>query len=168
VKGLIWVAAGSAGEDGAPEARTGTAALRTEENARGWFAAYLGDFPQGATVPRWKLRNIASRRWPDAEDRQGRPLRTRQERRGGPSKGRRSSQKLADELKGFEELGLIRRDNARDAVIITDPVGLRGLAALPAGRPGGQDGGPGGNARRHRQYAETSQHAYRRVVSFGG
>ena len=34
----------------------------------------------------------------------------------GPSKGRRSSQKLADHLRSFEELGLIRRDNARDAV----------------------------------------------------
>lgn len=48
------------------------------------------------------------------------------------SRGRRSSQKLAAYLRSFEELGLIRRDNARDAVIITDPDGLRGFGDAPA------------------------------------
>jgi len=54
------------------------------------------------------------------------------------SNGRRSSQKLADHLKGVEELGLSRLDYARDAVSTTDPVGLRGRASSPARQLGGR------------------------------
>jgi hypothetical protein len=73
------------------------------DDAWGWFAVYLGQYPEGVAVPRQVLRD------------------------GGASMstGPRSSQKLAAYLRSFEELGLIRRDNARDAVIITDPDGLR-------------------------------------------
>lgn len=109
-----------------------TAAAGSDEDARGWFAAYLGRFPQGAAVVRWELRDLASARWPEAEDRRAAQLHHRKEGRGSSSKGRRSSHKLADDLRSLEELGLIRRDNSRDSVIITDPLGLRRLAAPPA------------------------------------
>ena len=55
--------------------------------------------------------------------------------RSGLSKGRRSSQKLADHLRSFEELGFIQRESARDIVIVTDPAGLRRLADSPVGPP---------------------------------
>ena len=48
--------------------------------------------------------------------------------RGGSSRGRRSSKKLAGHLRSLENLGLIRRDSTRDAVIVADPAGLRRLA----------------------------------------
>lgn len=39
----------------------------------------------------------------------------------GSSKGTRSTHDLALHLRGLEQLGLIRRDVTRDAVIVTDP-----------------------------------------------
>lgn len=135
MKGLT--AASPAGEGAA----AGTASPRGDGDARGWLAGYLGRFPRDAAVPRGKLRNIAGTRWPDAADRplplsQSRQPHRRMEGRSGPDKGRRSSQKLADCLRSFEELGLIRRDNAQDTVIITDPAGLLKLAgAQSASRP---------------------------------
>jgi hypothetical protein len=124
----------------------GTVGPGADGDARGWFAAYLGGFPRDAAVPRWELRNIAGARWSDAEDRplplsQARQLRRRMAGRGGSSRGRRSSQKLADHLRSFEELGFIRRDSVRDAVIVTDPAGLRRLADAPAGPLHRQDSG---------------------------
>lgn len=99
-----------------------------------WFAAYLGGFPQNALVPRRRLRSMASSRWLNPEERpaqlsQVRQLQRRPQSRSGSTKGRRSSQKLSSYLKGFEELGLIKRDHIRDTVIVTDPAGLRKLAA---------------------------------------
>ena len=143
VKALVRVATGSPTEDDAAEAELGIASPGGDGDARGWLAAYLGRFPQGAVVPRWKLRKIASA-WRDTEDRplqlsQARQLRRRMEGRGGPSKGRRSTQRLAGHLRSFEELGLIRREHTRDAVIVSDPMGLRRLSDVPAApRPGQQ------------------------------
>lgn len=64
---------------------------------------------------------------------------------GGTSKGRRSSEKLADYLKRFEELGHIWREHERDSIVITDPAGPHRLAdtqrnhrcepVQPGGRP---------------------------------
>jgi hypothetical protein len=127
----IWLAAGARGEAG-----TGTANLG-DDSVRGWFAGYLGTFPRDAVVPRWKLRNTATAIWLDIDDgplllSPARRLHRRTAGHGGSSKGRRSSQKLADHLRGFEELGLIRRDHARDTVIVTNPAGLLRLAAVPA------------------------------------
>jgi hypothetical protein len=55
---------------------------------------------------------------------------------GGPQRqreqGRRSSKELADHLTSFEQLGLIRRDNARDAIVITNPNDLRRLGDAEA------------------------------------
>jgi hypothetical protein len=62
----------------------------------------------------------------------------RMEGRGGTSKGRRSSGKLAGHLRSFEDLGLIRRSSRLDAVIIADPAGLRRLADTPPELPGSQ------------------------------
>lgn len=75
---------------------------------------------------------MASSRWLNPEERpaqlgQVRQLQRRPQSRNGSTKGRRSSQKLSSYLKGFEELGLIKRDHTRDTV--TDPAGLRRLAA---------------------------------------
>ena len=140
VNGLIW-APGSPRVIAAGETVAGTASPDGDEDARAWFAAYLGRCPQDAEVPRWKLRNIASARWWDTADRplplsRSRQLQHLMPGRGGSSKGRRSSQKLAGHLRSFEELGLIRRDYARDAVIIADPIGLLRLAGVPvAPRP---------------------------------
>ena len=108
-----------------------------DDGARGWFAGYLGRFPQDAVVPRWKLRNIATAIWLDIDDgplplSRARQLHRRMAGHRGSSKGRRSSQKLADHLRDFEELGLIRRDHAQDAVIVTNPIGLLTLAGVPA------------------------------------
>ena len=122
-KATAWAVAGFSG-------------LTAETVPRAWFAAYLSAFPRGTTVPRWQLRDIANARWQGVEDTSLRltPAR-RVERlmdgRGGSSKGRRSSQKLAEHLKRFEDLGLIWRDSTRDAVVIADPAGLRRLADAP-------------------------------------
>jgi hypothetical protein len=74
-----------------------------------------------------------------------RQLRQRAEGRSGSSKGRRSSHHLASHLKALEDLGLIRRDHARDAVIVTSPAGLRRLAETRPETPCGQDPGPAGD-----------------------
>ena len=100
-----------------------------------WLAVYLGQYPEGVAIPRQVLRDIADKRWIDVGNgplpvSRARKLRLRA---GGAAavpaatKGRRSSQKLATHLRSFEELGLVRRDNMRDAVIIADPDGLRRL-----------------------------------------
>ena len=145
----IRLAAGAREEDLATEAGTGTASPG-DDGARGWFAGYLGTFPQDAVVPRWKLRNTATAIWLDIDDgphplSQARRLQRRMAGHSGSSKGRRSSQKLANHLRGFEELGLIRRDHARDTVIITNPIGLLRLAAVPAIH--GRNSGSGGDGR---------------------
>ena len=44
-------------------------------------------------------------------------------------------------------MDLIRRYNARDAVIVNDPAGLRRLAGAQAGPPHGKDAGPGDDDR---------------------
>jgi len=124
-------------EAGAADAKMSIGGLPAERDTWTWFAAYLGGFGEGAAVPRQILRDIACQRWPAAAGGPVPPSRARQHRRrmegrpGGSSKGRRSSHKLTEHLRSFEELGLIRRDHARDMVIITDPGGLRRLADAP-------------------------------------
>jgi len=123
---------------GAAEAKASPDGRSADEDTWTWFAAYLAGFGDGAAVPRQILRDIANQRWPAAADGPMPPSRARQRRRriegrrGGSSKGRRSSHALTRHLRSFEELGLIRRDHARDMVIITDPGGLRRLADAPA------------------------------------
>jgi hypothetical protein len=139
--------ASSPRDAGAAEAGMSPGGLPADGDTCSWFAAYLGGFPEDAAVPRQKLRDIAHEKWP--EDGPMPPSRARQRRHrmegrsGRSSTGRRSSHKLTEHLRSFEELGLIRRDNARDMVIITDPDGLRRLAdVLPQpvpGRAGGRD-----------------------------
>lgn len=124
--------------------------LGTDESARAWLAAYLGGFPEHAAVPRWQLRDAATAWWPVLGESPlgltpARRLRQRAEGRSGSSKGRRSSHHLASHLKALEDLGLIRRDHARDAVIVTSPAGLRRLAAARPETPCGQDPGPVGD-----------------------
>lgn len=51
----------------------------------------------------------------------------------GSSKGTRSTHDLALHLRGLEQLGLIRRDVTRNAVIVTDPAGPAQARARPAG-----------------------------------
>ena len=111
-----------------------------------WLAVYLGQYPEGVAVPRQVLRDIADMRWIDAENgplpvSRARKVRLRMEgRSASATKGRRSSHKLAAHLRSFEELGLVRRDNARDAVIIADPDGLRRLGdALTSASQGHAD-----------------------------
>jgi hypothetical protein len=99
---------------------------------RSQLVAHLSGYPEGAAVPRQKLRDIASSASTAVNGpvlvSQGR--RTRRRTRGlssNSSKGSRSSERLAAYLKSLEDLGLVRRDHHRDAVFITDPVGLRKL-----------------------------------------
>lgn len=103
--------------------------------------------PSTPPPPRWQLRDAASTRWPGTNGpvplAPGRLLRLRTEDRASASKGRRSSRNLANQLKSFEELGLIRRDHARDAVIVTDPAGLRRLTETSLEPASGQY--PGGD-----------------------
>jgi hypothetical protein len=113
-------AAASAGVPAAGRASCGTSCI--------WFAAYLSRFPRNTAVSRDRLRDVANARWRDVQERplllsQGRQLYSR-----SSTKGRRSSQKLADHLRSLEELGLVRRDRDRDLVIVVDPDGLRRLA----------------------------------------
>jgi hypothetical protein len=137
---------------GAAEAGASAGGPPTAEDAWGWFAVYLGQYPEGMAVPRQILRDIADTRWIAAGNgpvpvSRARQLRRRMEGRSASiSKGRRSSQQLAAHLRSFEELGLIRRDNARDAIIIIDPDGLCRLGEAPARVPQGtpaddRDGG---------------------------
>jgi hypothetical protein len=122
---------------GAAEAKPSLVGRPADEDTWTWFAAYLAGFGEGAAVPRQILRDIANQRWPAAAGGTVPPSRARQHRRriegrpGGSSKGRRSSHTLTRHLRSFEDLGLIRRDHARDMVIITDPGGLRRLADVP-------------------------------------
>jgi hypothetical protein len=121
--------------------------LCQSQNSRAVDTGYLGTFPQGAVVPRWKLRNTATAIWLDIDDgphrlSQARQLHRRLAGQKGSSKGRRSSQKLANHLRDFEELGFIRRDQARDAVIVTNPIGLLTLAGVL-----GPDSGCSGDGR---------------------
>jgi hypothetical protein len=117
----------------AAEARTGAGVLSAAGNGWGWFAAYLGQYPEGVAVPRQALRDMADKKWIDEENgpvpisRAKRLRRLMEGRSGNATEGRRSSKKLAAHLKTLEELGLVRRDNTRDAIIITDPDGLRRL-----------------------------------------
>ena len=146
----ILLAAGAREDDAAAQGGTGTASPGGGDGARGWFAGYLGTFPQGAVVPRWKLRNTATAIWLDIDDGPHPPGQAGQLQRliagrRGSSKGRRSSQMLAGHLRSFEELGLIRRDHARDAVIVTNPVGLLTLACVPAAPQ--PDSGSGSDSR---------------------
>jgi hypothetical protein len=107
---------------------------------------YLGQYPEGVAVPRQVLRDIADMRWIDAENgplpvSRARKVRLRMEgRSASATKGRRSSHELAAHLRSFEELGLVRRDNARDAVIIADPDGLRRLGDALASASQGHAG----------------------------
>jgi hypothetical protein len=129
-----------------PEVATGPAGAGTSEtgecprgplaagDAWGWFATYLGQYPAGQAVPRQVLRDIADERSPAAENgpvpvSQAGRHRLRLEGRSTStnSRGRRSTLRLAAYLKRLEELGLISRDTARDAIRIIDPDGLRGL-----------------------------------------
>jgi hypothetical protein len=71
-------------------------------------------------------------------------LRQRAEGRFGSSKGRRSSHHLASHLTALEDLGLIRRDHARDAFIVTSPTGMRRLAETRPETPCGQAPGLAG------------------------
>lgn len=120
----------------------GAGSLSPAGDAGGWFAAYLGRYPEGAAVSRQILRDIADKTGMDAWNGQvpvsrARQFRLRMEgRRASATKGRRSSHKLAAHLRSFEALGLIRRDNAKDAIIITDPGGLRDLGDASALRAG--------------------------------
>jgi hypothetical protein len=141
VKDPAWPSDRDVGEDGYAAPGTGDAA-GIFGSSRGWFAAYLSAFPAYAAIPRSQLRTIANARCRSRKDRplplsQGRQLRQRLQGLDGSSKGRRSSQELAGHLRAFEELGLVRRDTARDAVIVTDPRGLRRLADAPAGARSG-------------------------------
>ena len=120
------------------EADTSAGGLLAAGDVWGWLAMYLGLYPEGVAVPRQVLRDIADERWIDAGNgpvslSRARNLRRRIEGRStSATKGRRSSKKLAAHLKTIEELGLIRRDNARDAIIITAPDGLRRLGDTPS------------------------------------
>jgi hypothetical protein len=133
-----------------PAQWAGIPALDADESARAWLAAYLGGFPERAAVPRRQLRDAATAWWPELGESplrlsQARQLRPRGEGRPSTSKGRRSSHQLAGHLKAFEDLGLIRRDHARDAVIVTSPAGLRRLAEARPEAPFGLDRGAGGD-----------------------
>ncbi len=103
------------------------------EEARDWLAGYLGQYPEGVAVPRQILRDIADKRWTAAGSgpvptSQARRLRLRLEGRSATlNKGRWSSKRLASRLRSLEEIGLISRDNARDAITIADPGALRRL-----------------------------------------
>jgi hypothetical protein len=116
---------------GAAQARRGAVGPQAEEDLRGQLTAFLGGYPEGAAVSRQELRNIASDALPAVGQvpvSLDRRLRRRMEGlSGGSTKGRRSSLQLSAQLKRLEHLGLIRRDNERDAVIVTDPASLRRL-----------------------------------------
>jgi hypothetical protein len=124
------------------QADTSAGGLSVAGDVCGWLAAYLGQYPKAVAVPRQVLRDIADKRWTDAGNgpvplSRVRKLRRRVEGRStSATKGRRSSKKLAAHLRTFEELGLIGRDNARDAIIITDPDGLRRLGDASPHAPG--------------------------------
>ena len=118
--------AGPARDEDVPAPWAGTLPPVTGESSWAWFAAYLGGFPEDTAVPRRQLRDAASVRWPGTEASPlrvtpGRQLHLRVEGRPSSSKGRRSSHHLAGHLKTYEDLGLVRRDHARDVVIVTDP-----------------------------------------------
>jgi hypothetical protein len=130
----------------------GTGPQNSGKSSLAWFAAYLSGFPEHTAVPRWQLREVASTRWPGTDGgtlrlTPGRQPRTRAEGRANSSKGRPSSQHLASHLRSFEDLGLVRRDHARDLVIITDPVGLRRLAETSLEPPPGHYAGTQGTDR---------------------
>lgn len=109
-----------------------------QADVSGWLARYLSQYPQGVAVPRQVLRDIADEIWIDAGNNSVLASRARRARllmegrRASANRGRRSSQKLAAHLRSFEDLGLVRRDNARDAIVIIDPNGLRRLGDAPA------------------------------------
>lgn len=129
----VLPASAAAGDEDLPAPRAGTLPPVTGESSRAWFAAYLGGFPEDTAVPRRQLRDAASVQWPDTEASPlrltpGRQLRLRVKGRPSSSRGRRSSYRLACHLKDFEDLGLVRRDHARDVVIVTDPAGLHRLS----------------------------------------
>lgn len=125
-------------ESTSPAAARGGAAAENScppaiEDARDWLAGYLGQYPKGVAVPRQILRDIADRRWTAADSgpvpiSQAQRLRLLMEGRSATmTKGRRSSKRLTSCLRSLEAIGLISRDNARDAIIITDPGALRRL-----------------------------------------
>jgi hypothetical protein len=106
-------------------------APQTGGGARDRILAYLAGQAEGAAVPREALRELAVDASPalgPVPISDGKWLRRKaQGLPGSSSKGSRATLRLSAHLKRLEGMGLVRRDNHRDMVIVTDPSGLRTL-----------------------------------------
>lgn len=112
----------------AAPARSGPGRREQQQARTMALAAFLSRFPAGTPVPRRELRDLARRQWGGLQDQAAGGHRGGPGRRAGAGKGSMTAMLLAESLRMLESDGLVVRDPAADAVIVSDPGGLRAAA----------------------------------------